>query len=67
MSPLRKKSGASSGAARKKKSQDGAHAHESRLARGRGDKGAKARRSAQAGSGRPSAPELREDGKIRLN
>ena len=67
MSPLRKKSGASSRAARKKKSQDGAHAHESRLARGRGDKGAKARRRAQAGSGRPSAPELREDGKIRLN
>ena len=36
-------------------------------ARGRGQKKTKARRKGQAGSGRPAALELREDGKVRLN
>jgi len=67
MSPLKKRRGAPKGPARKKKAQDAAHAHEARLARGRGDKGGKIRRKSQAGSGQPAAPELREDGKIRLN
>ena len=67
MSPLKKKGGGSKGPVRKKKALDGAHAHEARLSRGRGSKKIKARGKRQAGSGQPAAPELREDGKIRLN
>jgi len=67
MSPPKKKRGAIKGHVKKKKALDGAHAHEARLARGRGKKKVSTRRKAQAGAGQPAAPELREDGKIRLN
>ena len=67
MSPPKKKRAAIKGHVKKKKALDGAHAHEARLARGRGKKKVSTRRKAQAGSGQPAAPELREDGKIRLN
>ena len=67
MSPQKKKRASSKKGGRGSKPREGARAHSARLARGRGVKKGKVGRKGQAGSGRPSAPELREDGKIRLN
>jgi len=67
MSPRKKSSSSSPKGGRKKRAEASAHAHSARLARGRGKKKTKKRHKAQDGSGRPAAPSVSEDGKVRLN
>ena len=67
MSPSKKRRPASTKGGRKKRAEDSARAHGARLARGRGKKKIKTRRKAQAGSGRPAALKVSDDGKVRLN
>jgi 23S rRNA pseudouridine2605 synthase len=67
MSPSRKTKASYKVGERKKKEEGKARAHKARLARGRSTKKIKPRRKQQAGSGQPAAPELREDGTVRLN
>jgi 23S rRNA pseudouridine2605 synthase len=67
MSPEKKKRSPKLKRERKKRSEDGVRAHSARIARGRGKKKTKARKKSQAGSGRPAALKLNDDGMVRLN